>query len=139
GTIARWIAFIKSYDFDLLLVTSEKNRADGLSRIDVSVNVHNILNDYSPDEHHASFRYIYEFLKTGVVNEELSKMEQERLRTVALDYVLIQDYLYLKPFPPYTNPRRVISDVDKQKALISEAHDGLYGGHKGRDSMIEKL
>ena len=36
-------------------------------------------------------------------------------------------------------PRRVVCDVDKQKEILRECHEGLGGGHHGRDATHIKV
>jgi hypothetical protein len=165
-TVARWIAFIRSHDMEVRHVPSEKNHADALSRMpnetqdldvdgsDMDDTVDAVLMLKVDEEEveepgcrvfvmegklDGEFKKIADYLSTLQKPEDMSEEEFKKIKMKSQNYVVQFGFLFLKPGRILDIPRRVICLEEEKKRILAECHEGVIGGHRGRDATIKKI
>ncbi|EPZ30889.1 Ribonuclease H-like domain-containing protein [Rozella allomycis CSF55] len=140
ATVARWIAFIKSFDFEIrhIPVTDEEDIDEITDNCLLKVhdiNVYCVKSDYDKELENIKFYLMY-LIKP---NDNMTEEEFQIIRKKSLNYVVKNDQLFRKPKHSLDCPKRVITSNSEKVKILKELHDGIVGGHRGIFGTLKKV
>jgi hypothetical protein len=143
GKICRWILLFQEYDFEVIVKPGKLNSGpDHLSHILTGEDAGN-LDDSLPDAHlfvvqmvDDYFTDIVQFLSTGVAPPNFTTAQKKQLVVKETDYHLIAGNLYKLGTDGIL--RRCVLEHERPM-ILSEAHEGVVGGHYAGKVMTQNI
>lgn len=155
--MARWVSYIRSFDFKVVHLPTAKNvLPDVLSRtpfplsdIDADVSTITIQTfavqksiPFNIDRytgHGDFFKNIGLYLSSGSIPDSVPQRDHSKFLNKARKFILRNGDLFSKPLRLYQAPRLLVLDKATQREIISYFHEGLAGGHVGLRGTLDKI
>jgi hypothetical protein len=144
GRHARWQVILSEFDYDMQTRPGKSNgNADALSRMagkekNTEVEEGLLLRTLVLQRKWAEnswYKDVYLFLESLVYTKS-TVYERERIRRMAMRFVIKNDVLYHKDSD---GGLKICLEKEDVKMVLKEYHDGAVGGHFGRDITIERV
>jgi hypothetical protein len=143
GRICRWLLLFQEYDFEIIVKPGRMNKGpDHLSRLEHGEEPTN-LEDTLPDAQLLAIRKIddhfaeiVQFLSTGMAPSEYTIPQKKQLVVCAADFSLIAGHLY--KMGPDEILRRCVMEAERP-LILTEAHEGIAGGHYAGKETAQKV